>query len=180
MHHRGTKEEYTEYYYYVLEAKLYLHADVQVSILTEFVENEGKKADMQDCERKAAIRLMEKLKKESPMLPICMCGDSLYACGPFSRDCQKKGWKYPLRYKPGSIPSVYKEYETLKNVFYKHFWTKLQRLVMVEATLMPYQDVIITDGQIMPYNLMIGGNMKREFKEVYMTAKRNGELKMSL
>lgn len=114
VHHRGTEEEYTEYYYYVLEAKLYLHADVQISILTEFVENEGKEADKQDCERKAARRLMEKLKREFSMLPICMCGDSLYACEPFFRNCQKKGWKYLLRYKPGSIPSVYKEYETLK------------------------------------------------------------------
>lgn len=52
--------------------------------------------------------------------------------------------------------------------------------LMVEATLMPFRDAIITDGLIMPYNLMIGRNMKREFKEVYMTAKRNGELKKSL
>ncbi|HKM22406.1 MAG TPA: hypothetical protein VJZ01_10240 [Lachnospiraceae bacterium] len=52
--------------------------------------------------------------------------------------------------------------------------------LMVEAILMPFRDVIITDGLIMPYNLMIGRNMKREFKEVYLTAKRNGELKKSL
>lgn len=52
--------------------------------------------------------------------------------------------------------------------------------LMVEATLMPFRDVIITDGLIMPYNLMIGGNMRRELKEAYMTAKRNGELKKSL
>lgn len=116
VHRRGTEEEYTEYYYYVLEAKLYLHADIQVSILTEFVENEGKEADKQDCERKAATRLMKKLKKEFPMLPICICGDSLYACEPFFRNCEEKNWKYLLRFKPGSIPSIYKEYGSLKEV----------------------------------------------------------------
>lgn len=52
--------------------------------------------------------------------------------------------------------------------------------LMVEATLIPFRDMIITDGLIMPYNLMIGGNMKRQFKEVYMTAKRNGELQKLL
>ena len=30
VHHRGTEEEYVEYYYYVLEAKLYLHEDIYV------------------------------------------------------------------------------------------------------------------------------------------------------
>lgn len=52
--------------------------------------------------------------------------------------------------------------------------------LMVEATLMPFRNMIITDGLIMPYNLMIGGNMKQQFKGVYMTAKRNGELQKSL
>lgn len=45
---------------------------------------------------------------------------------------------------------------------------------------MPFQDVIITDGLIRPYNLLIGGNMKRKFKEMYMTAKRSRELEKSL
>lgn len=51
---------------------------------------------------------------------------------------------------------------------------------MVEATLIPSQDVIITDNLIKPYNLMIGENMKRKFKEAYMTTKRNGILEKSL
>lgn len=52
--------------------------------------------------------------------------------------------------------------------------------LMVEATLMPFGDVIITDGLIMPYNLYIGGNMKKMFKDLYMSAKKNGEIKKSL
>lgn len=99
VHHRGEDAEYKEYYYYVLEAKLYLHTDIQVSIMTEFVENNGKKADKQDCERKACMRLMEKLKKEFPMLPIYLCGDSLYACEAFFQNCR-------VRKKP---PSILKE-----------------------------------------------------------------------
>lgn len=52
--------------------------------------------------------------------------------------------------------------------------------LMVEATIMPFRDVIITDGLIIPYNIIIGGNMKRTFKDVYMAAKNNGEIVKSL
>ena len=116
VHKKGTEEEYREYYYYVLEAKLVLHEKIQVSIMTEFVENEGREAEKQDCERNAAKRLMEKLKKEYPMLPVCICGDSLYACESFFEDCEKKRWKYILRYKQGSIPSIYEEYREVKGM----------------------------------------------------------------
>lgn len=114
IRNKGTEEEYTEYYYYVLEAKLVLHEKIQVSILTEFVENEGREVEKQDCERKAGKRLMERLKKEFPMLPICICGDSLYAYEGFIKDSKKKKWKYILRYKEGSIPSIYQEYQVIK------------------------------------------------------------------
>ncbi len=60
VHHKDTDEEYRENYYYVLEAKMVLHPNIVVSIMTEFVENEGEEAEKQDCERKACWRLMEK------------------------------------------------------------------------------------------------------------------------
>lgn len=52
--------------------------------------------------------------------------------------------------------------------------------LMVEATLMPFRNVIITDGVIMPYNLMLGSNMKKTFKDVYMNAKRAGAIRKTL
>ena len=45
---KGTEEEYTEYYYYVLEAKVVLHKKIQVSILTEFIENEKREKNRQE------------------------------------------------------------------------------------------------------------------------------------
>ena len=56
IHRKGTPEEYREYYYYVLEAKLVLREDILVSIMTEFVENEGSEVEKQDCERKGICR----------------------------------------------------------------------------------------------------------------------------
>lgn len=52
--------------------------------------------------------------------------------------------------------------------------------LMIDATLLPFRDVIITDGLIMPYNIMIGSNMKRMFKEEYMSAKKSGKIIKSL
>lgn len=52
--------------------------------------------------------------------------------------------------------------------------------LMVEATIMPFKDVIITDGLIMPFNVIIGKNMSRTFKDVYMAAKKSGEIVNSL
>ena len=42
--------------------------------------------------------------------------------------------------------------------------------LIIEATFMPFRDVIISDGLVMPYNILIGGGMKRMFKDSYMGA----------
>jgi hypothetical protein len=43
--------------------------------------------------------------------------------------------------------------------------------LMLEAIFMPFKDVIISDGLFTPYNIMIGNNMARTLKKVYMVAK---------
>lgn len=115
VHNKGTEEECRENCYYVLEAKLVPHPGIVVSLTSEFVENEeGEEAEKQDCERKACWRLTQRLKKEFPRLPICLSADSLYACEGFFRRCEDHHWKYLLRFKEGSVPSVGEEYEKLK------------------------------------------------------------------
>ena len=126
IHHKGKPEEYRENYYYVLEAKLVLHPKIVVSIMTEFVENDGKEMDKQDCERKACARLMEKLKRQFPRLGICLCADSLYACEPFFRKCGEYRWHYLIRFKEGSIPTVGNEYRKLKELERNRKETKIK------------------------------------------------------
>ena len=46
--------------------------------------------------------------------------------------------------------------------------------LMIQATLIPFEDVIISDGLIQTYNVIIGGNMAKTFKDTYMTAKKSG------
>ena len=116
VHRKGTAEEYKEYFYYALEAKLVLGNNIVVSVMTEFVENKDEEWEKQDCERKACKRLMKRLKAMFPKLPICISGDSLYACKPFFQACEEYHWRYIVRYKEGSIPGVFKEYETLRKL----------------------------------------------------------------
>ena len=52
--------------------------------------------------------------------------------------------------------------------------------VFVSATLIPWRGGIISDGLIGSYPIMIGGNMKRGFKDIYMEAKNAGEIISSL
>ena len=104
--------EYQEYSTYVLEAKLVI-GDMVFSIGSEFVENEDENVDKQDCETKAFKRLAKKIKKEYPRLRIMISGDALYASKPVIDICKEKGWKYIIRFKEGSIPTLYREFETI-------------------------------------------------------------------
>lgn len=52
--------------------------------------------------------------------------------------------------------------------------------IILEATFIPFRDVIISDGLVLPYDIIIGGGMKKMLSDVYMTAKKNGTIHRSL
>src|SRR5699024_6805844 len=74
-----TGEKKTIYMHHVLEAKLVV-GNMVLSIGSEFIENESENVSKQDCELKAFYRLAEQIKQTYKRLPICLLGDSLYAC----------------------------------------------------------------------------------------------------
>jgi hypothetical protein len=113
---KGTDEEQTFYYHTVLEAKLVLSDDLVVSIGTEFIENEAENPSKQDCERNSFKRLAKSLKKMFPRLPICLMGDSLYACEPVFALCREYRWEFLIRYKDGSIPTLAEESEAIRKM----------------------------------------------------------------
>ncbi len=113
---KGTEEEKTIYYHQVLEAKIVLGDDLVISIATEFIENETENVSKQDCERTSFKRLAESLKRMYPIMPICLLGDSLYACEPIFEVCRKNKWEFLIRYKDGSIPTLAEEYEEIKGM----------------------------------------------------------------
>ena len=94
---------------------------------TEFVENSGQAASpngpgpvprdtevfKQDCELKAFRRLAVTLKHDFPQTPICLAGDSLYACGTVLTIAEECGWSYVLTFKEGRMPEVWNEFNSL-------------------------------------------------------------------
>ena len=48
--------------------------------------------------------------------------------------------------------------------------------LILKATLLPFKNVIISDGLVTSYAIRFGRNSAAEFKETYMNAKRNGDI----
>ena len=51
---------------------------------------------------------------------------------------------------------------------------------IVEATLMPFKDVIIHNGIVAPYGVCLGRDMSEQSRQTYLAAKSNGNLHYSL
>ena len=118
-YNRGKENEFQKYHRSMLEAKIYLGNNLVCSIASEPIENGedyGKQSEekvKQDCERKAFVRLAEKIKKKFPRLPILITADSLYVTQNVLRICKEYQWDYIIRYKEGSAPSIAEEYRML-------------------------------------------------------------------
>lgn len=96
-----TGEVRYQYFHKVLEAKILLGPGLILSFAREFIENEKEDVSKQDCELRAAYRLMDKIKKHFPKLPVVIVGDALYCVMPFMKAVREKGWHYILRLKEG-------------------------------------------------------------------------------
>lgn len=82
------------YYHKVVEAKIVFGEKCVMSLGTEFIENEREDVAKQDCENNAARRLLARIKKEYPRLPVCLQGDALYCVEPIMGLCREYGWEY--------------------------------------------------------------------------------------
>ena len=102
-----TKEDGTKvkmYYRKVLEAKIILGDKLVFSLDTEFIENENENVSKQDCEVRAAERLLNRVKENYPRMDFCIQGDALYATEPFMAFCREKQWQYLFTIKDGRQP----------------------------------------------------------------------------
>lgn len=110
----GKKRKF--YYHKVLEAKIVLSDQVVISIGGEFIENENENVTKQDCELNAAKRLLKKIKKDYPKLPICIQGDVLYATENLMSLCKETyHWEYIFTQKEARQKNIDESYEWIKN-----------------------------------------------------------------
>ena len=120
----GKDNEYKLYSYYALEAKV-ICGNMSFSLATEFVQNETyinkngeeiREFDKQDCELKAAYRLLKKIHKRFPKLPIVIGGDALYMGKPFLKLCDEFKFDYIIRYKEDGASTIKKHFDKIKIV----------------------------------------------------------------
>lgn len=112
---------HTLYLHQVLEAKLLGPAGLVISLGSEFIQNAdaagaaGRDAEAikQDCELKAADRLLPRIKQAYPQLPFVLAGDNLYCCGRFFRLVQSLDWSFVVTFKEGRTPALWREYQAL-------------------------------------------------------------------
>lgn len=121
---KDKENEYTLYSYYALEAKL-VCGNMTFSLATEFVENktcidengqEYRIFEKQDCELKAAYRILDKINKRFPKLPIIIGGDALYLGKPFLKLCKKYKFEYIIRYKDTDASTIKRNFDEIKIV----------------------------------------------------------------
>lgn len=177
VYNKGTENEKTVYMHHVLEAKLIV-GNMVLSIGTEFIENESEDVSKQDCELRAFYRLVKKIKGDYKRLPICILGDSLYACEPVFQVCNDYRWKYLIRFKEGRIKTIAREFEAIKE-FEKQekeigntYWIKDiayndRKINMIESTTVGEDEekcfMFITDINITRHNaqkLVIAGRSR--------------------
>lgn len=105
---KTSKNEVTNYFHSVLEAKLVTSDGFCISLASEWIENEGD-YDKQDCETNAFKRLAVKIKELYGSLPILLLGDGLYATQPVVEVAIKNNWDYMLVLKDGRQKGLLEE-----------------------------------------------------------------------
>ena len=102
--HKNGKKTWTAY---VLEAKIISLTGFSLSIATQWTENPiGEEFDKQDCELKAFKRLVVKIKKQYPRLPLMLLLDGLYPNNPVFNICKNNNWGFAITLKDKNLKSV--------------------------------------------------------------------------
>ncbi|QTA88026.1 H repeat-associated protein N-terminal domain-containing protein [Desulfonema magnum] len=112
------KSERRQYYVYVLEACLAFHNGMTIPLMSEFLSYPEGDTDnnKQDCELKAFHRLMRRLKKKFPRLPVILLLDGLYANGPVAELCAENKWQFMIVLKDNCLRSVWEEFNSLRGL----------------------------------------------------------------
>lgn len=110
----GKKDGITRFHHQILQGTL-VHPDKKevIPLAPEFIRNSDG-SEKQDCERNAGKRLVHRIKRDHPHLPVIIAGDSLYSNTPFLRELQACGFSYLLVAKPTDHKSLYKDITGLR------------------------------------------------------------------
>lgn len=107
--HRKLANGEVEYFQVALVASIVTLDNVWFPIMVEFIENPDGEYDKQDCEYKAALRLLPALKKALPLQSFCMLMDALYHKSEVMNCIENFSWDYVITWKDGVAPALSKK-----------------------------------------------------------------------
>jgi len=115
---QATEEGRTLYYRPICEAKLVRRTGLALSVGSEFVENPPglNPGQAQESELPAAERLFPRVKAAFPGFAFCALLDARYCNETGFSMCEKNDWRFLIRLKEGSLPSVWNEFQTLREI----------------------------------------------------------------
>jgi len=102
--HRKHANGTVEYFQVALVASLVTLDNMWFPIWVEFIENPESVYDKQDCEYKAALRMLPALKNAFPQQSFCFLMDGLYLKAGVLDLITRSGWDYVITWKDGSAP----------------------------------------------------------------------------
>lgn len=94
--HRTRSDGRTEYMLTALVLSLVSPDGVRLPFMAEFIENPDGEYVKQDCELKAAGRLLARLADAFPKLHVMLLMDGLYLCGDIIETCRRNGWDFSV------------------------------------------------------------------------------------
>ena len=106
---RDLSDGRTQYYHYVLAAKVVTPIGLILPVAFEFVENPAGRFDKQDCEIKAFHRLARRIRKLFGKTRLLVVGDGLYAQEPVLEVCERYHWSYLITLRDGQLPTLQDE-----------------------------------------------------------------------
>lgn len=99
-----------DYFHQIVTAKIITAGGLSFPVAFEMIDNsEPGNFDKQDCETKAGLRLMKRVRELFPRTPFHLLGDALYACEPILQLCTDYNWSFSLTFKKGRTPKLWAE-----------------------------------------------------------------------
>ena len=103
---REHKSGKVQWQHYKVQGSIVTPSGLYLPVSCEWIENE-EFYDKQDCENKAAKRLIKKIREAYPQLKICALLDSLYASEPMFEVLEEAGMEWIVLFQEGAMPEVW-------------------------------------------------------------------------